>query len=66
MLISTTQSTRLNSAIGVALSNPCFELWVVLHHEDQTAHVDRRSIQQRAVDIGAMTGKTSIEHLEGI
>ena len=43
--------------IGVALSNPCFELWVVLHHEDQTAHIDRRSIQRRAVDIGAMTGK---------
>ena len=56
------------SHIRVALSNPCFELWVFLHHEDQTAYVDRNVIQQRAREIGAMTGKgfdpRHLEHLK--
>ena len=27
--------------IQVALSNPCFELWALLHFQDQTAHIER-------------------------
>jgi hypothetical protein len=26
--------------ISVAISNPCFELWVLLHFQDQTAYID--------------------------
>ena len=36
------------NGIHLALSNPCIELWLVLHFEDQTAHVDRQTIQRRA------------------
>jgi len=45
------------SGIGVALSNPCFELWLILHYEDQTAPIDRRAAQHRARDLGATNGK---------
>ena len=43
--------------ISVALSNPCFELWLILHYEDQTAHIDRRHAQRRARDLGAIDAK---------
>ncbi len=45
------------SGIGVALSNPCFELWLVLHFEELSAHIDRRAAQRRARDLGATDGK---------
>ena len=31
--------------INLAVSNPCFELWLVLHFQDQTAFTGRRAIQ---------------------
>lgn len=34
--------------IKVAVSNPCFELWLVLHYQDQTASIDGHSIQKLA------------------
>lgn len=43
--------------IEVALSNPCFELWLILHYQDQTAHIDRRHAQRLAGDLGAIDGK---------
>jgi RloB-like protein len=36
-----------DNEIKVALSNPCIELWFVLHAEDQTSFVDRAVIQRR-------------------
>jgi hypothetical protein len=33
--------------ISVALSNPCIELWFVLHSADQTAFIDRHAVQAR-------------------
>ena len=33
------------NAIHVALSNPCFELWILLHFEDQRAHIERHKLQ---------------------
>jgi hypothetical protein len=33
--------------IGVAYSNPCFELWAVLHFQDHDAPIDRHQIQGR-------------------
>ena len=47
-----------DAGIEVAVSNPCFELWLVLHLEDQTAHVDRRTIQRRARELGLIAGKS--------
>ncbi len=33
------------NAIHVALSNPCFELWLVLHFADQRAYIERQKLQ---------------------
>jgi hypothetical protein len=33
--------------IEVALSNPCFELWALLHLEDERAHVERHVLASR-------------------
>jgi len=32
--------------IRVAVSNPCLELWILLHYENQTAFIDRREVQR--------------------
>jgi hypothetical protein len=34
-----------DNKVEVALSNPCFELWVVLHHRDERKHVERGDLQ---------------------
>jgi RloB-like protein len=34
--------------IGLAVSNPCIELWFLLHFVDQTAYIDRRAAQTQA------------------
>ncbi|MHB8318453.1 MAG: RloB family protein [Acidimicrobiales bacterium] len=34
--------------IRLAISNPCVELWFLLHFEDQNAFIDRRQAQDRA------------------
>jgi hypothetical protein len=34
--------------VRVAVSNPCLELWFLLHFEDQTAYIERREAQSRA------------------
>jgi hypothetical protein len=34
------------SGISVGFSNPCFELWLVLHYRDHDAPVSRRQIQR--------------------
>ena len=39
------------AGINVAVSNPCIELWFVLHLDDQTAHVDRQKIQRRSNEL---------------
>jgi hypothetical protein len=33
--------------VKVALSNPCFELWALLHFEDQRAHIARAKLRGR-------------------
>ena len=43
--------------IQIALSNPCIELWFVLHFEDQAAHIERDRIQSRARALLAVTDK---------
>lgn len=32
------------NGIQAAVSNPCFELWALLHFQDQTAHIHRREV----------------------
>src|SRR5262249_33463734 len=34
-----------DNGIETAVSNPCFELWIILHFRDQRAYVDRAQLQ---------------------
>ena len=43
--------------IGVAFSNPCIELWFILHFEDQTASIHRHDAQRRSATL-LVAGKT--------
>ena len=43
--------------IKTAITNPCFELWLVLHKEDQFGFVTTRNIQKRSRDLGITAGK---------
>ncbi len=45
------------SNIGIALSNPCFEIWLILHCQDQTAHIDCHSAQRLAAKLGIIDSK---------
>lgn len=40
-----TQQARDNG-IRVAISNPCFELWALLHFQEQSSHIHRHSVQR--------------------
>lgn len=37
--------------VNVAISNPCIELWFILHFEDRTAYLDRYEAQHRAEEL---------------
>lgn len=37
--------------VHVVMSNPCIELWFILHFEDQTADIDRHSAQRRSAEL---------------
>jgi len=38
------------NAINLAVSNPCFELWFLLHFQDQTAHIERHKVRHLCRD----------------
>lgn len=44
--------------INVAISSPCFELWLILHCQDRTAHIDRREAQKLASQLKLVQGKS--------
>lgn len=50
------QNARKNN-IKTAITNPCFELWLVLHQENQSRHVSKESIQKRSRSLGITEGK---------
>ena len=54
------------SGINVALSNPCFELWLVLHRDEQTAYIDGHAIQQRSDELGITAKKRILPSAEAI
>ncbi len=37
-----------DNGFKIAFSNPCFELWILLHYEDQRAEIDRHACQRQA------------------
>jgi len=40
------QQQARDNKIDVAISNPCFELWALLHFQDQRAWIDRSNVQR--------------------
>jgi hypothetical protein len=40
------QQQANDNHVEVALSNPCFELWILLHFRDQWAFIDRAAVQR--------------------
>lgn len=43
--------------IGVAFSNPCFELWLILHATDLRRHTERHEVQAISEKFGLTIGK---------
>lgn len=43
--------------IRLAVSNPCFELWLILHFEDQTAFIETRAAIRKSQNLDGRTGK---------
>ena len=46
-----------DSDIKIAISNPCLELWLVLHCQDQTGYIEREQIQRMARTLGMIKRK---------
>lgn len=42
--VSEAKQQARDNGIKVAVSNPCFELWALLHFQDQRAYIDRHNI----------------------
>jgi len=36
-----------DNGINLAISNPCFELWALLHFQHQTAYLERQNVQRK-------------------
>ena len=49
------------NGIQVAVSNPCFELWLVLHVENQTASISSDAIQERSEELQLSRDKKILE-----
>ena len=57
----------LANDISVAMSNPCIELWFILHFQDQTAHIegsDAQAVSKRLLKCGKVLDNTALEDLE--
>ena len=39
------------NGINLAISNPCLELWFILHFEDHASHLERHAAQRRAEEL---------------
>lgn len=46
-----------DNGIRLAISNPCFELWLILHFEDQTAFLDTDEAESRSRKLDGRSGK---------
>jgi hypothetical protein len=44
--------------IGLAISNPCFELWLILHHRDYNKFADTNVVQHECRSIYGRPGKS--------
>jgi hypothetical protein len=44
--------------INLAISNPCFELWLVLHHTDHRAFIETDPATKMSQDLDSRSGKS--------
>jgi hypothetical protein len=44
LIVEAKEQAKANG-VEVAISNPCFELWALLHFQDQRAHIERGKVQ---------------------
>ncbi|MFD1536126.1 RloB family protein [Nonomuraea guangzhouensis] len=53
------QAIRLADEHGIrlAISNPCFELWLILHFEDQTAFMNTSEAERKSRKLDGRSGK---------
>jgi RloB-like protein len=54
-----TEAIQLARAHGIslAISNPCFELWLILHLEEQTAFISTADAEKRSRKLDGRSGK---------
>jgi hypothetical protein len=43
--------------IFIALSNPCFELWLLLHEKEHTASISTKEVQHKCFELGLVNEK---------
>ncbi|GAA1639860.1 RloB family protein [Nocardia ninae] len=43
--------------VGLAISNPCFELWLILHHRDHNAYIDTKCAESDSRKLDRREGK---------
>lgn len=61
-------ASAADNGICIAFSNPCIELWFLLHFEDQTGHIERRDAQgesERLLKCGKRLTPQALEALDG-
>jgi hypothetical protein len=46
-----------HNKVSIALSNPCFELWLLLHEEDRQAWIDSHALQSRCSSLQIVEAK---------
>ncbi|ROO90027.1 RloB-like protein [Actinocorallia herbida] len=47
-----------SSGINLAISNPCFELWLILHHKQHGAFIDTNPAESLSRSLDSRTGKS--------
>ena len=47
----------IDHGVRVAVSNPCFELWLILHFDDQTAFITTDDAERRSRQLDGRVGK---------
>lgn len=65
--LATARDLARRHDIRLALSNPCIELWFLLHFENQTAHLERDVAQARSKNLlgcGKTLSEAALEALD--
>lgn len=56
-LLDVAASARMHDKLHVAASNPCFELWLILHDQDVGGYLTTKEAVKRAQDLEEVSGK---------